>query len=606
MSNQPQKPTLSNQIGEFLKFIPLDYIFAAFCAAFCLSSFITLLINDISYTDVSFILSVSLPSFAAAIAVITAALITATYISKFKPTIPLALLSCELLFGCALSYKGSVLGEENNSIFIDIAIGFIVFLTAAWTAKGDKLNLKRLSLPKNTAWFAGGVGLVLFVVFVSIASISRYSAYMAHNFDFGIFTQMFENMRTTGLPDTTVERNVLMSHFGVHFSPFYYVLLPFYSICPRPETLLVLQALFVAAGVVPVILICRRLNLGPAVQSACALIYIFFPALANGCLYDFHENKFLTVLIMWAMYFIIKENTIGTIVFCALTLTVKEDAAIYIMAIALYIILSQKKYLLGGGILTGAIVYFVFAASMVAMFGDGVMTSRLGNYMAAGEMGFGAVIKTCFGNIGYLLSQVFTAEKLMFAVWMLLPVGFAPFLSRNKSLLVLLIPMVVVNLMSNWQYQYNISYQYTYGSAALIIFMLIVVIAKKNSKTKNSLLIFSLSMCVIMSFSLFVPRAVYYINCSETSANTTSGYNELISQIPEDAEITANGSFIPHMYYFKNLYQYPNYYAESEKTEYLLVSSVDVNENNDGLADFMGDDYQLINSSGNMALYKLK
>lgn len=606
MSNQPQKPTLSNQIGEFLKFIPLDYIFAAFCAAFCLSSFITLLINDISYTDVSFILSVSLPSFAAAIVVITAALITATYISKFKPTIPLALLSCELLFGCALSYKGSVLGEENNSIFIDIAIGFIVFLTAAWTAKGDKLNLKRLSLPKNTAWFAGGVGLVLFVVFVSIASISRYSAYMAHNFDFGIFTQMFENMRTTGLPDTTVERNVLMSHFGVHFSPFYYVLLPFYSICPRPETLLVLQALFVAAGVVPVILICRRLNLGPAVQSACALIYIFFPALANGCLYDFHENKFLTVLIMWAMYFIIKENTIGTIVFCALTLTVKEDAAIYIMAIALYIILSQKKYLLGGGILAGAIVYFVFAASMVAMFGDGVMTSRLGNYMAAGETGFGAVIKTCFGNIGYLLSQVFTAEKLMFAVWMLLPVGFAPFLSRNKSLLVLLIPMVVVNLMSNWQYQYNISYQYTYGSAALIIFMLIVVIAKKNSKTKNSLLIFSLSMCVIMSFSLFVPRAVYYINCSETSANTTSGYNELISQIPEDAEITANGSFIPHMYYFKNLYQYPNYYAESEKTEYLLVSSVDVNENNDGLADFMGDDYQLINSSGNMALYKLK
>lgn len=184
---------------------------------------------------------------------------------------------------------------------------------------------------------------MLFVVFVSVASISRYSAYMAHNFDFGIFTQMFENMRTTGLPDTTVERNVLMSHFGVHFSPFYYVLLPFYAICPRPETLLVLQALFVAAGVVPVILICRRLGLSPTAQSACALIYIFFPALANGCLYDFHENKFLTVLIMWALYFIVKENTIGTIVFCALTLTVKEDAAIYIMAIALYIILSQKN-----------------------------------------------------------------------------------------------------------------------------------------------------------------------------------------------------------------------------------------------------------------------
>ena len=78
---------------------------------------------------------------------------------------------------------------------------------------------------------------------------------------------------------------------------------------------------------------------------------------------------------------------------------------------------------------------------------------------------------------------MFTAEKLMFVVWMLLPVGFAPFFSRNKSLLVLLIPMAVVNLMSNWQYQYNVSYQYTYGSAALIVFMLIVTVAAKNAKT---------------------------------------------------------------------------------------------------------------------------
>lgn len=81
------------------------------------------------------------------------------------------------------------------------------------------------------------------------ACIARYQSYTAHNFDFGIFTQMFEHMRTTGLPDTTVERNILMSHFGVHFSPFYYILLPFYMIVPRPETPLVLQTVFVAAGV---------------------------------------------------------------------------------------------------------------------------------------------------------------------------------------------------------------------------------------------------------------------------------------------------------------------------------------------------------------------
>ena len=149
-----------------------------------------------------------------------------------------------------------------------------MFFIIVWIGKDDKLNINDIKLPKNSEWITAGVLLLLFTILVSVASIARYNAYMASNFDFGIFTQMFENMRTTGLADTTVERNVLMSHFGVHFSPFYYVLLPFYAICPRPETLLVIQAAFVALGIIPVVLICKQLKLTKSVTVACSLIYI--------------------------------------------------------------------------------------------------------------------------------------------------------------------------------------------------------------------------------------------------------------------------------------------------------------------------------------------
>ncbi|MEE0930023.1 MAG: DUF2079 domain-containing protein [Acutalibacteraceae bacterium] len=605
--NNNQKNNLVKRIDSFLKIIPLDYLFATFCAGFCFSSFCTLLTADVKYTDISFVPQVNLELVLITTLIIFLALVFTSIIINNNKIIPVALLSSAILFGCTLAFEGSYTNEESSkNIFMNIAIGLVMFFIVAWICKDDKLDFTSIKLPKHTKWIVAVGLLVLFTVFVSIVSISRYSGYLSHNFDFGIFAQMFENMRTTGLADTTVERNTLMSHFGVHFSPFYYLLLPLYMICPRPEMLLVIQAMFVAFGIIPVVLICKKLNLTQSVTIMCSIMYIFFPTLSNGCLYDFHENKFLTVLIMWAMYFIISNKWIGTVIFCILTLTVKEDAAIYVMSIALYIILTRKQYLTGGMILGGAAVYFVFATSMVASLGDGVMTDRLANYMAEGETGFGAVIKTCVADFGYFLSQVFTADKIMFMVWMLLPVAFAPFMSEKKSLLVLLIPMLVVDLMSNWQYQYDVKFQYTYGVAALIVFMAILVISQSKKGTQNKILIYSVSMCIIMCFSLFFPRSAYYMSVSESNKSMAEEYNSLIATIPTDVEITADGIYIPHMYNFKNLYQYPNYYAESVKTEYLLVGANNVSNNTDDLATFMGNDYELVSQSGDMCLYKMK
>lgn len=609
MSGKTTTKGFAKQVEDFLKLVPLDYIFAAFCTGFCFTSFITLITTDGKYTDLEYVANVNLELTLVTAVFIAAALVFTCFFTRIKTIIPVALLLSAILFGSTLAFQGcSVNDASTKNIYMNIGIAFVMFLVVAWICKDNKIDFELIKLPKNTALAVAGVGTILFTVFVSVASIARYDAYMAQNFDFGIFAQMFENMRTTGLPNTTVERNTLMSHFGVHFSPFYYVLLPFYAICPRPETLLVLQALFIAVGAIPVVLMCKHFKFSEITTALCCLIYLFYPTLANGCLYDFHENKFLTVLIMWAMYFIVKEKWIGIVVFCALILTVKEDAAIYVMAIALYMILTRKQYLLGGAVLAGAVIYFSIATSVVATLGDGVMTSRLENYMANGESGFSAVVKTCLSNFGYFISQIFTTDKIMFMCWMLIPVAFAPFISKNKTLIVLLIPMLVVDLMSNWKYQYDVKFQYTYGVAALVLFMAYLVMSEAKPATRNFVLSFSLSMCIIMSFSLFVPRAAYYNKSADTNAEMSDKYNELISTIPTDATVTADGVYIPHMYNFPELYQYPNVSGDrtNEQTEYLLVSANNVNNNTSNLATFMGDAYVLIDQADDMCLYKLK
>jgi hypothetical protein len=93
-------------------------------------------------------------------------------------------------------------------------------------------------------------------------------------YDMGIFSQMFYYMREYGSVLTTCERDGLLSHFAVHFSPIYYSLLPFYCLFPTPATLLVCQAVLVGSGVIPLVLICCLLlgcapapELPPATQG---------------------------------------------------------------------------------------------------------------------------------------------------------------------------------------------------------------------------------------------------------------------------------------------------------------------------------------------------
>lgn len=68
------------------------------------------------------------------------------------------------------------------------------------------------------------------LVFTALAMSLRYYKLCTPAFDFGIFTQMFENMKDGLGPVTTVERNYELSHFAVHFSPAYYLMLPFYML----------------------------------------------------------------------------------------------------------------------------------------------------------------------------------------------------------------------------------------------------------------------------------------------------------------------------------------------------------------------------------------
>ena len=131
---------------------------------------------------------------------------------------------------------------------------------------------------------------VWFFLKVSAWTVGRVNSFSTPTYDFGIFSQMFHSMKTTGLPITTVERDGALSHFAVHVSPIYYLLLPFYMIVPKPATLQVLQAAVLASAAIPLWLLGKHHNLKSGVRFLLCLLLLLYPAYAGGTSYDIHEN----------------------------------------------------------------------------------------------------------------------------------------------------------------------------------------------------------------------------------------------------------------------------------------------------------------------------
>lgn len=151
------------------------------------------------------------------------------------------------------------------------------------------------------------IGIFLFA-FIAIVTVYRYITYSNSTFDFGIFAQMYEYMKQTGAINTTVERNTLLSHFGVHFSPIFYIALPIYFIFPSPVTVQLIQAAMVALPVIPIVLLCRHYKMSRWMSVAMVLLYALYPATAGGTFYDIHENCFLTFFVLLAIYAVEKRG----------------------------------------------------------------------------------------------------------------------------------------------------------------------------------------------------------------------------------------------------------------------------------------------------------
>ncbi|MFQ9115180.1 DUF2079 domain-containing protein [uncultured Eubacterium sp.] len=464
---------------------------------------------------------------------------------------------------------------------------------------------------KKTNIIVAIVGILLFA-FVGIITVYRYLTYSNSTFDFGIFTQMYENMKQTGSISTTLERNRVLSHFGVHFSPIFYIALPIYFIFPSPVTVQLIQAFMVALPVIPIVLISRKYKLSNWMTVGAVLLYALYPATAGGTLYDIHENCFLTFLILMAIWAIEKKKNILTAIMVLLVFFVKEDAPVYIMVLGTFYLFSRKDKKRGLILMVSSAIYFIIATSVVKSYGLGIMDNRFSNLFYDQQKGLSQLIRTVLVNPGYVISQIVAnydangMEKIGYILLMFVPMAAVIFRNGKKySRFILISPVIVINLLTLYVYQHDITFQYNFGSIALMMYLVIMNMADLKPKKAKVAISVAVICAGVMFMGSMAPRLNYYTSKYSQDKATYEKINIALSAVPKNASVCASGFFTPHL---KNLEMYDqNHLEETKYTDYLVIDERYTDEKSKFDTVLSSGQYDLIyNESGIISIYRKK
>ncbi len=427
---------------------------------------------------------------------------------------------------------------------------------------------------------------LLFAHFAYYA-VLRHHQLRSDAYDLGIFDNMMwhlshgEWFRST--PAFGPEGNHLHRHttFGAP------LLVPFYAIWPRAETLLVLQAAFAASTPIPVYMLGRRLLGSPWLGFSFALCYALYAPTHGAVFYDFHFLTMASPLFAWVFYLSFTDRTRALVLMTILTLAWREDtgAVLAFAGIVLFLWGVHPKRTLIFVLVCGA----HFALTKFVFMPLGASHSSFADYyrnlQAPGVFGFWAVIETALTNPYFVFDEVFSPKRLLYLLHLFVPLLFFPL--RAKSTWIGFVPAAIFTLMSSRDPLYGIFFQYTVFWAPTAFLLLFMVLRRRFFETGRRGALSANTGAVVLSTLLssylfgsvfespkmrggFGPISYEWTEDDQTQLDE---FRKLAAMIPPDASVAATSREVPHLSNRRDAYSLLIGYFDAD---YILVRKTHV------------------------------
>jgi len=408
--------------------------------------------------------------------------------------------------------------------------------------------LARLRLVES-AWWVVIAFVAIYIFIVSRVLIDVHRGLGTSSYDIGLYDQGVWLLSRFEAPFVTLMgRNLL----GDHASIVMFFVVPFYWILPGSETLLVLQTVAIGAGTLPLFAYARRALDSDSLAVAIAACWLLNPAV-NGTAYEnFHPDGFIGFFLPLALYAALTDRWRLYLVAFALCLTVKEDVALVMVPLGIFVALRRHRK---WGVVT-AVASIV--ASLVGMFLlmrslIGVPTRNSWRIPFGGPFG---LIKETFSNPANVWRYLTSEERPLYLWKMVAP--FAGVFLLVPDLALISAFVLLANIVSTFWYQFHIEYHYSLIAVPGLIFGSVYALQRVKMRYRTFLVAAVVATTVLTSFLWSpLPFARTPLPHWPASHPVAVAARDIIDVVPDSASISVFHSLAPHLAHRKEVYQFP-------------------------------------------------
>jgi uncharacterized membrane protein len=232
--------------------------------------------------------------------------------------------------------------------------------------------------------------------------------------------------------------------------------------------LLVVQAVAIALGALPVFWLARKHLRSERTAALFAFVYLLYPSVQWLALDDFHPVALACPLLLYGLWYLDEERLLAALPFLVLAVLTKEEVGLVVAGLGVWYWLARGQRRAGVGIAAGGVVVTAFFLGVVMPhFRAGEAPEFFGRYDAIGGSPLG-ILETAVTDPFALLRAVTEGRDLTYLLQLSLPlVGL--FLAA-PLLLIPALPELAANLLSGTETQTSIELHYT---AAIVPFLVV-------------------------------------------------------------------------------------------------------------------------------------
>ena len=287
-------------------------------------------------------------------------------------------------------------------------------------------------------------------------AVLRHRSFSTGRFDLGNMTQA---VWSTAHGDPLAVTNLAgeqTSRLASHFDPILVLFAPLWLVWPSPEALLVVQAIAIALGALPVFWLARKHLESERAGLGFAIAYLLFPATQWLALSEFHPVALACPLLLFAFWFLDEDRLVPFAICAVLACTTKEEVALAVAGLGLWYALARRRRVAGIAIAIAGAAAAAVALGVVAHYNDGD-DPFAGRYEEVGGSPTG-ILKTLVTDPLAIARAAFDLDGLTYLLALLVPLAFLP-LAAPLALLPAL-PDLALNLLSSTETQTSIHFHY--------------------------------------------------------------------------------------------------------------------------------------------------